>query len=514
MNKLAVFFFIWVAGGSCFARQIDLPHVFSFHLLSEPHTLDPQSSTASSGNYVIQNLRRGLTRYDNDKGLLNEGAESCRVSHRGLRVECRISALHKWSDGEKVVASDYVRSFQRLVQVENRSPLAELLFSVKNARAIWNQKMPVEKLGVQAMDDRTLRIDLETVDPELLLKMTHPALAPMRKDEVYDIAQAKKFLSTGPYRIREWKKGNRIILEPNTDYPGDRNDRPLVEALFIEDDSTALRLYDLGDLTFLRRMPAAQIPAYRHRPDFFQVPMARFDYLGFAPSLKPYPNLRKALALSLDFNNFRDLFDALGRPGCPSLPTKLYDGPVCLNFDPKKAKELYQSQLWPEGVPKQLGFSKMGGDDIQRAAEWFQGQWKKNLGLQLELTPQEQVVYLRTLKTSPPAIFRKGIGLERPSCLAGLENFAKENPENYIGMDSKKYLDIVDQLHKESDPRKVKKLCTQAIHILMDENWLIPLGEIHFTMLADPHYQGWKINSINQLDLSDLRFIPDKSQVQ
>lgn len=484
--------------------------VFRFHLVGEPHTLDPQVSASASGNYVIQNVLRGLTRYDSDRGLVNEGAKSCHASHHGLRVECHLSPHHRWSDGQLVKAADYVRAFRRLVNPDNRSPQVELLFSLKNARAIWNRKMPVEKLGAEAIDDRTLRLDLEAADPELLMKMIHPALAPQRSNKIPDLAHAPDFLATGPYRIREWKKGNRVILEPNPYYDGGDPKRPVVESLFIEDDSTALRLYELGDLTFLRRVPTEQIPAYRHRPDFMQLPMARFDYLGFGPSLKPYPQLRKALSLSLDFENFRHLFDALGRPGCPSLPTKLYSAPLCLNFNPKAAKSLYASQPWPKNVPKRLGFSKMGGADIQRSAEWFQGQWSKNLGLLLELDSQEQVVYLNTLKADPPAVFRKGIGLERPTCLAALENFVKDGPENYIQLDSKKYFEVLDRLKVETSPAKAKKLCTEAIHVLMDENWLIPLGEIHFTMLVNPHYQGWKINSINQLDLSGLHFVPEQ----
>jgi oligopeptide transport system substrate-binding protein len=287
-----------------------------------------------------------------------------------------------------------------------------------------------------------------------------------------------------------------------------------VEALFVEDDSTALRLYELGKLTFLRRFPSAQIPSYRHRPDFVQFPMARFDYIGFGPALKNYPRLRQALSLSMDFENFAKLFDAMGRPGCPSLPVNLYNAPVCLKFDRERAKKLFEKEPWPSDVKKLLQFSKLGGDDIQRSAEWFQGQWQKNLGLLVEISAQEQTSYLRELRANPPPLFRKGIGLERPSCLAGLENFAKESPENFIHLDSTEYFEILDKLRRESNPTKAKKLCTRALHILIDESWIIPLGEIHFTMLVNPHYQGWKVNSINQLDLANLRYVPDQKPEQ
>lgn len=515
---MKVFFaFIWMTVLTTHVAVAALPAeepVFRFHLLVEPHTLDPQVSTSASGNYVVQNVRRGLTRLDADKGLVMEGAKACKASHRHLRLTCTLSKDHRWSNGQPVKASEYVRAFRRVISASNKSPQAELLFTLKNAQKIWDQKLPMEKLGVEAPNDKTLVFSFERPDPEFLLKLTHPALAPMSADIVPDFEHAADFLATGPYRIKEWRKGDRVVLEKNPFYKNADPHRPLVEALFIEEDSTALRLYESGILTFLRRFPSAQISAFRHRPDFVQKPMARFDYLGFGPGLKNFPELRKALSLSLDFENFSQLFDALGRPGCPSLPPRLYDGPLCLSFEPKKAKELFKKQPWPEGLHKQLEFSRMGGDDIQRAAEWFQGQWKKNLGLSVEIEAQEQGGYLKRLSADPPALFRKGIGLERPTCLAALENFVQGHPENYIRLDSKKYSDLVERMKTEFDAGKVKKLCTEAIRILIDENWLIPLGEIHFTMLASPRYPGWTINSINQLDLSFVHFVPDKRQVR
>ena len=129
--------------------------------------------------------------------------------------------------------------------------------------------------------------------------------------------------------------------------------------------------------------------------------------------------------------------------------------------------------------------------------------------LLLELDGKNKEVMFERLRSHPPSIFRKGIGLERPTCLAALENFAKDSPENYIHLDSPKYFEALKRLKLETDRLRAKRFCTQAIRVLIDENWLIPLGEIHFTMLANPHYQGWKINSINQLDLANLHFQPD-----
>jgi oligopeptide transport system substrate-binding protein len=154
--------------------------------------------------------------------------------------------------------------------------------------------------------------------------------------------------------------------------------------------------------------------------------------------------------------------------------------------------------------PLEMQFSQMGGDDIARAAEWFQGQWKKNAGLKVELRSQEQTVYLRSLRVHPPAIFRKGVNLDRPTCTAALEIFIKDNPENFIHLNDPELEKRLKHLTKASKGRARKRACREAVDYLMSLNRLIPLGEMYFTLLAKKSYTGWTLNELNQLDLSQL----------
>ena len=136
---------------------------FRFHLTAEPHSLDFQTSASAGGNYAFQNIYRGLFRYHSQKGLIKEGAKECTRSH--LALTCTLNPEHKWSNGERVKAGDYVKSFQRLVAPANKSPQVELLITVKNAREIFAGKLPTEQLGVKAMNDETLRIEFAEEDP-------------------------------------------------------------------------------------------------------------------------------------------------------------------------------------------------------------------------------------------------------------------------------------------------------------------------------------------------------------
>jgi oligopeptide transport system substrate-binding protein len=156
------------------------------------------------------------------------------------------------------------------------------------------------------------------------------------------------------------------------------------------------------------------------------------------------------------------------------------------------------------GKKFEFQFSKMGGDDIARAAEWFQGQWKKHAGVEVELQGQEQAVYLSGLRVKPPAIFRKGVSLDRPTCLAAVELFEKDHPENYIRLNDPEFEKLVQKLRKSKTESERKKACTAAVAKLLKSERLIPLGEMHFTVLASTKFKGWGLNELNQLDLSHL----------
>lgn len=307
----------------------------------------------------------------------------------------------------------------------------------------------------------------------------------------------------GPYRVAEWGNRGRIRLEANPHYP-DAQKRPAVEVLLVDDDTTALRLYETGHLNLLRRLPSILIDKYRSRADFFQVPLARFDYLGFGPALKDKPELRRALTLALDYDKLKELYHALGRPGCPSLPIHYMKRPPCYPFDQDEARALAANHRYPPLSLSVIGFSKMGGDDIQRGMEWLQGQWSQNLDWNFQLDGREQGMYLHQLQVTPAMVFRKGVSLDRPTCLAALENFTSQHRENYLKYHNPAFDLLVERLRLETQAHRRQDICQQAVETLMADHIMVPLGEIHFSMLQDQNFKGWEINELNQLDLTQL----------
>jgi oligopeptide transport system substrate-binding protein len=145
--------------------------------------------------------------------------------------------------------------------------------------------------------------------------------------------------------------------------------------------------------------------------------------------------------------------------------------------------------------------------------EWMQAQWKRHLNLKIDLQPVEQGVYLRQLRDKTPALFRKGVGPDRATCSAALEIFSPQDPENFIAYENKKFLTTLNSLKllaldvrssKSKSAIRSRGLCSEGIHHLLQDFAIIPMGRIHFTVLAQPEWRGWTLNPLNQLDLGRL----------
>jgi oligopeptide transport system substrate-binding protein len=240
--------------------------------------------------------------------------------------------------------------------------------------------------------------------------------------------------------------------------------------------------------------------------------MARFDYLGFGPELTADPAAREALTLALDYAELKKLLASRGELGCPSLPESYLASRPCYRMDLSRARALWE-KVDPTLRARRLtlGFSSQGGEDIRTQAQWFQNQWKKHLHLNVELTSLDDAMHVARLRQAPPAFFRRGVSLDRPTCLAALETFRADSPENFLRINDTAFENLLGSLVSAVDGSAKKTACSKAIEHLMNRHLFIPLGEMHFSMMMKPQWEGFEVNELNQLDLSRLRRKTDAS---
>lgn len=483
------------------------PKTFRLHLFSEPTTLSPFTQKNSNSSYFLTQLACPLLKWDGT-AVIKAGAD-CRLQKK-TTVECTIDKDLRFQDGTPVTAEHYAQSLRQFLDPEKPSPRAELLLPLKNASAILKKEKPLSALGLKA-SERTLRFELEREDPEILLRLANPLFTAVHSPAVPTTARWKEFKSCGAYRIQSWETGRAIRLEPNPASKGGHPERPALEFLFVSEDSLALQYYQKNELDFLRRLPTLYIAAWKGKPDYKSVQQIRFDSFLLSPEFRDAA-LVGALAQAIDFEAWRQLYVAEPRPGCFGLPASMTNGAVCWDFDPKAAKaSLAQVKDRARLSKLRLFYSKQGGDDHDRTVEFLQDQWKKNLGLEIRTEAQENKIFLENLRSGQIRFFRKGLAPDRASCLAVLENFRSDHPENFAQFKSPDFDRLVDGMaqRKPSDALYLKA-CRDGVEKLKTEALLIPTGPIYFSLLAKPGWQGWTLNNLNHLDLSGLHWAPPR----
>lgn len=474
--------------------------VFRFYNTVEITTLDPAKIAGNEIAYFYSALFTGLYKYENKKGLVPDGGV-CKYTN-SKKIICQLNRKMKWSDGTPVVAADYIRAYQHVIDPDTKSREAGLLITLKNAKKILKGEVPFHKLGISSTNIYELIFELEEVDYDFLYKTTSVNLTPWKK-----LPEKGSIISNGPYQLKSWEKNKPIQLTKNPYYPNGNPLRPDVEMHIIPEHTSALNMYEIGQLSLVQMIPTNMIPKYKNRPGFVNNMLTRFDYIGFGPQLKNNLNLRKALSMSPKHEELKILFGSPGKPGCPSFPDNYVDKPYCVEYNIGKAQAAMKSV---DTSNLKLEFDFTANPDLLKGAEWYQNQWKKNLNLDVELRPIESGSMTQLLIHSPPPIFRRGVALDRPTCLSALETFKSDNKDNFIQLKSKKYDALLELLASTQDLKKRKVLCRKGLQFLIDNYWIIPQGAFAFAMLIDPRFKGWKINELNQLDLAGLQYIDKK----
>ena len=185
-----------------------------FNLGSDYNTLDPHLFTEMIAVQVDSSIYEGLLRLD-EKGNYTGGvAESFKESGNKLTFKLRDNA--KWSNGEKIVANDFVFAFKRVLNPKTAAQFSEMLFPIKNAEKYYAGKVGADALGVKAIDDKTLEIELEHPTAYFKYILTLPISVPLNQKFYESILYSFcSFFSYHIFKNNDGKKPiNFLLLSP------------------------------------------------------------------------------------------------------------------------------------------------------------------------------------------------------------------------------------------------------------------------------------------------------------
>ncbi len=246
-----------------------------WNLHSDPKTIDPALNSAVDGGHIINNTFEGLMR-KNDEGLQPAMAEKYEISADGKTYTFHLRDS-KWSDGKPVTAGDFEYSWKRALDPATASEYSFQLYYIKGGQEFNEGKGKVEDVAVKAIDEKTLQVELIAPTPYFLDLTTFYTLMPVRKDMVEKDADnwAKKpetAICNGPFKVKEYKTGDRIVLVKNDNYwNAEAVKLTQIDALMIVDASTSLTAFEAGEVDVIDEVPNQEIPRLTAESDTFKI---------------------------------------------------------------------------------------------------------------------------------------------------------------------------------------------------------------------------------------------------
>ncbi len=294
--------------------------VITMYLADEVFDFDPQQSVNDDSKLkVLHLLFEGLTKL-NSKGKWEKAMmESYTINENdrdgySVNIELKDS---KWTDGRTVQAGDFVTSWKRLVDANNKGEAASLLYDVKNARAINLGDVSVDDLGVSAVDTYTLKVTFENENVDLdrfFTNLSSIALVPLREDVLSRYGDSwssvsNAVISNGPFAVKAVNDDGELRLERSSYYYRDTEANEYLDKYVIPyrlvtdhsmDLSEALEAYGSEGVFYLGNLPLAERANYEKQATVSDLMSTHTYYFNTTNKLFEKAEVRRALSLAID----------------------------------------------------------------------------------------------------------------------------------------------------------------------------------------------------------------------
>jgi oligopeptide transport system substrate-binding protein len=490
---------------------------------AEPQTLDPHKAQGVTESNILRDLFEPLVMEAPDGTLIPGVASEWTVSDDGLTYTFRLRPDARWSNGDPVTAHDFVYSLRRGLDPATLSLYASILYPIKNAAEVNRGELSPEKLGVRALDDYTLQIDLSGPTPYFLGLLNHSMAYPVHAASVREygerFARPGMLIGNGAYVLKDWVMQSHIELVRNEQYR--ENEKTVIDTVFyyaLENTDTVFKRYRADELDFTQSIPSRELAWIRtNMPDeYVQAPYLGSYYFGINVTRPPFgdaKDLRLALSMAIDREIITEKLSGAGE-----LPAYGWVPPV-QGYEPQRpewadwsreqrhaeARRLYAAAGYSEENPLVVEMLYNTSQDHKRIAIALASMWKQVLGVETRMLNQEWKVFLQTRAAKiDTQVFRSGWIGDYNDAYTFAELMYSTNEQNDSGWVNAEYDRLLDAAALERDPATRAQLMQAAERILLDEAPLIPLYFYVSKHLIKPWVGGFVPNIMDHTYTKDL----------
>jgi oligopeptide transport system substrate-binding protein len=480
----------------------------------EPVTLDPHLAEGSPSAHILRDLFEGLTTESPDGKIIPGVAARWNISRDARTYTFYLRRDNFWSNGDPLLAEDFVYSLRRSANPETASSSAVMLLPIHNAREVLAGELPVEELGISLLDEFTLQITLAGPTPYFLGLLAHPVTYPVNRRNIEEygdqFSRPGKLVSNGAYLLQSWNPRVSIELRKNMLYR--EAEQTLIERVVylpIEELSAEVTQFRSGGLEWTNEVPNNQFKwLERYYPDELVVsPWMGSYFFGFNVATEPFvenPDLRQALTLAIDRQVITDKVTQFGEKPSFALVPPGIDGYV--PFSPEyadwtqeqrndKARRLYDRAGYSEEDPLRVEIRYNTSENHKKIALAIASMWKQVLGVHASLVNEEFRVFLQNREQKIiTQVFRAGWISDYNDPYSFLEMFRTGHGRNDYAYSNSTFDALLDEVGTERVRARRERLMFEAERVLLSDFVIIPIYTYVTKRLVDQHLRGWENN--------------------
>jgi oligopeptide transport system substrate-binding protein len=490
--------------------------ILNIDIQGEPPTLDPSKAQDSNSLTVLRALHRPLV-YIDPKTLepVPALAESWEISEDAKTLTFTLKDA-QYSNGDPIVAGDLVYSWKRLVDPRTAAPYSYVMAEVEGAGDLLAlagaDPLPsdaeidalLDKLGVEAPDDKTFVVHLSTPATYFLAVMTLWVTVPFQEKWVTspDAFEAGNYVSSGPFQLETCNHNSEIVLTPNPNWYGEV--KPTLTEIHMSmspEPAQAMAAYEAGEIDMILPVPSEDIERVKADPvlglEYTEPPALSITYYTFNNGTDPSgegtlarcqdpkacpttnKNFRIALTEAIDkeafklatFANTGVVAGTMIMPGLPGATPDYFPYP----YDLASAQEHMATALQELGYasaadipPLRFGFNTGSGHEPRVA--FLAQAWEEAFGLKTDQIGSEFGVFLTQRTAGEYDLARNGWGADYPHAnnqIAGLFTCGGGNNDDQYC--NPQVDELITQAAAEQDPAAQQALYEQANKIIADD---------------------------------------------
>ncbi len=499
----------------------------------EPQEIDPHLTTGIPEFNIQKALFEGIVdKHPSNLSIQPGVAESWEISEDQLIYTFFFRENARWSNGDPVTAHDFVYSWERALRPELGSLYSYMFTYIKNADSFFRAEIDdFSEVGVKALDDRTLQIELNAPTPFFLQLLDHHSYYPVHPPTIEKFGGMIKrgsqwsrpgnFVGNGSFVLKEWKLNRILTVEKSPTY-WDADKVRLKEIHFypISNRSTEERMFRAGQLHITNRVPNEKIALYRETdPGSLNItPYLGTYFYRFNTRVKPLDDVRIRRALSMSINRPQIVENVTKGGQLPAYNltppnTNGFTAEARVEYDVETAKTLLAEAGYPDGE----GFPKLeiiyNTDESHRmVAIAIQQMWKKALNIDITLANQDWQVYLDSETRGNYQISRAAWIGDYLDPNNFIDMFLTDGGNNRTGWGNAEYDRLVAAAAVAVTKEERFRFFQENERILLRESPITPIYTYTRVFLIKSSVKGWDENILDQHPYKYVYLQADKQE--